>query len=166
MSEEPNPNPSIGDIIGQAAATEAADTSNADSAKALADTLELLKADFGRWETYKAASTEYIAEFTTEIRWHRRIRTAVAVACALLVIFLALVLIVALCRAKILFPDNSGHALTALIAATITGCVVVAIATIKGAFQTMADRSAGLPMPDHMKEIVDAAKHLIGAGKG
>ncbi len=167
MSGEQNPEPSIGDIIGEAAATERAAASlTSDDVKVLADRLELLAADFGRWETYKAASTEYVTEFTTEMRWHRRIRLAVSIACALLVIFLSTVLVVSLCRADTMFGENPGHALTALIVATVTGCVVITIATIKGAFQTMADRNAGLPMPDHMKEIVDAAKGFIGAGKG
>jgi hypothetical protein len=167
MNGEPTPEPSIGDIIDEAAATErAAASSSSDDVKALADRLELLAADFGRWETYKAASTQYVTEFTTEMRWHRRIRLAVSIACALLVLFLATVLVVALCRANTLFGESSGHALTALIVATVTGCVVVMIATIKGAFQTMADRNAGLPTPDHMKEIVDAARDFIGASKG
>jgi len=166
MTDEPTPDQSIGDIIDQAAATEVGAASSAsDDVKALADRLDLLTADFGRWETYKAASTEYITEFTTEIRWHRRIRLAVSIACALLVLFLAGVLVAALCHTDTMFDDNSGHALTALIVATVTGCVVVTIATIKGAFQTMADRNTGLPMPDHMKEIVDAAKDFIGAAK-
>jgi hypothetical protein len=166
MNGEPTPEPSIGEIIDEAAATEKAAASSAsDDVKVLADRLELLAADFGRWETYKAASTEYVTEFMTEMRWHRRIRLAVSIACALLVLFLATVLVVALYHVNTLFGDSSGHALTALIVATVTGCVVVTIATIKGAFQTMADRNAGLPMPDHMKEIVDAARDFIGAGK-
>lgn len=167
MSGDHDPNSSIGDIIGEAAASErAAASSPSDDVEALADRLELLTADFGRWETYKAASTEYVTEFATEMRWHRRIRFAVSIACALLVIFLATVLVVAICNAKTIFGDSSNHALTALIVATVTGCVVVTIATIKGAFQTMADRNTGLPMPDHMKEIIEASKGLIGAGGG
>lgn len=167
MSDEPIPEPSIGDIIGEAAATErAAASSIPDDNKKLAESLDLLTADFGRWESYKAASAEYINEFTTEVRWHRRIRLAVSIACALLVLFLATVLVVALRHANTLFSDSSGHALTALIVATVTGCVVVTIATIKGAFQTMADRNSGLPMPDHIKEIVDAARDYMGATKG
>lgn len=167
MSAAPPSEPSIGDIIGEAAATERAGASGEnDDLKALADKLELLTADFGRWETYKAASTEYITEFTTEIRWHRRIRLAVVIACALLVLFLAGTLVLAIFRASALFGQDSGHALSALIVATISGCVVVTIATIKGVFQNMADRNAGLPMPEHMKTLVDAAKDVIGGGKG
>ncbi len=167
MSSEPTPDESIDDIIGGAAATEGAGaTLSAEDLKALADKVELLTADFGRWESYKAASSEYITEFTAEIQWHRRIRFAVAIACACLVLFLTAVLVVALCWANTLFAGAHAHALTALIVATVTGSVVVTIAAIKGAFQTTADRNVGLPMPDHMKEIVEAAKTVVGQAKG
>ncbi|MEN2785817.1 hypothetical protein ACFOKI_10575 [Sphingomonas qilianensis] len=166
MSDSLKPEPSIGDIIGEVAATERAAASLApDDLKSLADRVDLLTADFGRWESYKAASAEYITAFRDEVDWHRRIRLAVSVACAIIVLFFAILLVVVLRHANTIFDRNSGHALTALIVATVTGSVIITIAVTKGAFQTMADRNAGLPMPDHMKEIVEAGKNLIGGGK-
>jgi hypothetical protein len=166
MNEEQPPKPTIDEIIGEAAAAEnAAASLTQDDLKNLADKVDLLTADFGRWESYKAASSEYVTAFRDEVNWQRRIRLAVAVACAIVVLFLGILLIVVLCSANTIFDQNSGHALTALIVATVTGSVVITIAITKGAFQTMADRNAGLPMPDHMKEIVEAAKNIIGGGK-
>ncbi|WP_212742101.1 hypothetical protein, partial [Sphingomonas sp. 3F27F9] len=89
-------------------------------------------------------------------QYHRRL---------VLVLFLATVLVVSLCRSD-RFGADQPHALTALIVATVTGCVVVTIAVTKGAFATMADRNAGLPMPEHMKEIIEVGKNIIGGGHG
>lgn len=165
MSADPTSEKSIGDIIDGAAASETAAAAHSPDLKALADRVELLTADFGRWDSYKAASAEYVVEFKNELKSHRKIRFWVSVACALLVAFFVGVLIVALRSAKTLFSDGQQHALTALIVATVTGSVIVTIALIKGAFQTLADRNSGLPMPDHMKEIVAASKGIIGGGK-
>ncbi|MDR7256026.1 hypothetical protein J2X47_000187 [Sphingomonas sp. BE270] len=166
MSDAPRLNDSIESIIGDAAAGEASAAAlTPDDLKALADRVDLLTADFGRWESYKTASAEYIAAFKTEVDWHWRIRLAVSIACGLLVLFLATVLVVSLCRSD-RFGADQPHALTALIVATVTGCVVVTIAVTKGAFATMADRNAGLPMPEHMKEIIEVGKNIIGGGHG
>ncbi|MCK9542498.1 MAG: hypothetical protein M0R03_10775 [Novosphingobium sp.] len=115
---------------------------------------------------YKAASTEYIKEFTKEIVWHRRIRAAVTGACGVLIVFFAIVLVCGLNNSDTLFTAEQSHALTALIVGCITGCVIVTIALVKGAFSNLADRNAGLPMPDHIKEIVDAAKNIVGGPGG
>ncbi len=164
MSDSQSPSKDIEGIIGKAAAQEGAVAQNLsqDDLKEMADTLELLSADFGTWKGYKAASTEYIKEFTKEIVWHRRIRAAVAGACGLLVIFFAIVLVCGLNNSGTLFTNEQSHALTALVVGCITGCVIVTIALVKGAFSNLADRNAGLPMPDHIKEIVDAAKNIMG----
>jgi hypothetical protein len=163
MRDAPRPD-SIESIIGSAAAGEASAAAlTPDDLKALADRVDLLTADFGRWESYKAASAEYVTAFKNEVDWHWRIRLAVSIACGVLVVFLATVLVVCLCHAD-RFGPNQPHALTALIVATVTGCVVVTIAATKGAFATMADRNAGLPMPEHMKEIFEAGKSIIGGG--
>lgn len=164
MSGEQTPNKDIEGIIGGAAAQEgnATQTISQDDLKAMADALELLTADFGTWKGYKAASTEYIKEFTKEIVWHRRIRAAVAVACGILIVFFAIVLVCGLNNSDTLFTAEQSHALTALIVGCITGCVIVTIALVKGAFSNLTDRNAGLPMPDHIKEIVDAAKNIVG----
>lgn len=158
---------SISAIIGQVAAGEAAAaTLSPDDLRALADRVDLLTADFGRWETYKAASTEYITAFKLEVDWHWRIRLAVAVACGVLILFLGTCLVLGVLWAGPLFGKDESHALTALIVATITGCVVVTIAVTKGAFGTLADRNAGLPMPEHIKELVEAGKSMMGGGHG
>lgn len=166
MSDEPKPEASIGDIIGEAAETEKAAASlTPDDLRSLADRVDLLTADFGRWDSYKAASAEYITAFRDEVNWYWRIRLAVSIACALIILFFVILLVIVLCRAKVIFGEDSGHALTALIVATVSGSVIITIAVTKGAFQTMADRNAGLPMPDHMKEIVEAGKNILGGGK-
>lgn len=151
MSDGRTPDDRISDIIRKAAAGERSATDNLsqDELNALADRVELLTADFGRWETYKAASTEYIEAFKTEVDWHWRIRLAVAIACGLLVLFLVILLMVGVHSANDFKPEQS-HALIALIVGCITGSVVVTIALVKGAFSNLADRNAGLPMPEHV----------------
>lgn len=164
MSGEPTPNDTIEGIIGQSAAGEggASEIISQEDMRAMADGLELLTADFGSWKNYKAASTKYVEEFAAEISWHRRIRLGVAIACAVLVLFLTVGLVLAVLYAQDLFRADQSNALTALIVGCITGSVVVTIALVKGAFSNLADRNAGLPMPEHMKEIVDAARNIMG----
>ncbi|MFV0446676.1 MAG: hypothetical protein ACK5Q5_24150 [Planctomycetaceae bacterium] len=133
----------------------------------LAEKVELLVADFGTWDGHKAASVEYIREFTREIVWHRRIRFWVTIGCLVLVVFFATVLVYSLINSAVLFPAEQSHALPVLIVGCITGCVIVTIALVKGAFSNLAERNSGLPMPDHLKEVVDAAKKLVtGPGQG
>lgn len=164
MSGEQPTEDTIESIIKEAAAEEGAASKSLsqDDLKAMADSLELLTADFGTWKGYRAASSEYVKEFTNEIVWHRRIRFAVTLAGGSLVLFLSILLICGVVNADTLFREDQGTALTALIVGCITGCVVVSIALVKGAFSNLADRNAGLPMPDHIKEIVDAAKNIVG----
>lgn len=170
MSEKQPPEKSveqtINELIGEVASAEGADsdTLTPDDLRKLADEIELLKADFGNWESYKAAATEYTEAFTTEVTWHRKVRLAVTIAGVAMVLFLAALLVCGVANATSIFGDTPGHALTALIVGCITGCVIVTIALIKGAFSNLADRNAGLPMPDHMKELVAAGKDIIGLG--
>lgn len=167
MSDIPATEQSIEDIIGSVAAGEKASTGPLppDTLQALADRVDLIVADIGRWESYKAASAEYIAAFKTEVEWHARIRLAVAIAGGVVVVFLGACLVLGVLWAGPLFSKDNAHALTALIAATITGIVVVTIAVAKGAFSTMADRNAGLPMPEHIKELIEAGKSMMGGGQ-
>jgi hypothetical protein len=167
MSGAPTSSETIESIINEAASGDRRGGAlSTDDIRALADKVELLTADFGRWDAYKAASVEYIAAFKTEIDWHWRIRLAVSIACGVLVLFLATCLVLGVLFAEQLFGKNQGHSLTALIVTTVTGCVVVTIAATKGAFATMAERNAGLPLPDHIKELVTAGKGIIGGGHG
>lgn len=167
MSEERQQKPDIDAIIDSAAASEGfgAGQVMAPTAKELADKLDLLVADFGRWESYKAASTEYIEAFTTEVKWHARIRLAVAIFGGLLVFFLASCLVLAVLWSGRLFANGGGHTLTAIVVASITGAVVVTIAVAKGAFSTLADRNSGLPMPEHVKELIEATRSVTGGGQ-
>jgi hypothetical protein len=165
VNEPRQPENKIDSIIGAVVATEEPDTAlQSVDVTALADKFDLLTADFGRWDEFKAASAEYIREFKTELAWHRKIRLGVVIACGLLVLFLGFCLVLGVLWAKQLFGDDPGHALTALIVATVTGSVIVTIAVARGAFATMADRNAGLPMPEHMKELVEAGKSLMSGG--
>lgn len=165
MTESQPPKGDIDSIIGAVVAAEAPDTASQPlDLQTLADKFELLSADFGRWDEFKAASAEYVREFKTELEWHRKTRFWVVIACGALVFFLGLCLVLAVLWAEPLFGDDPSHALTALIVATVTGSVVVTIAVARGAFQTMTDRNAGLPMPEHVKELIEAGKSLLGGG--
>ncbi|MBB5712187.1 hypothetical protein [Sphingomonas xinjiangensis] len=100
----------------------------------LTERVDLLVADFGRLSDHKAASAEYIREFTTEVNWHRWTRIVVAGSCGVIVIALAALLIVVLTYSRQIFGDKPGYALTALIVACISGIVVITIAALRGAF--------------------------------
>lgn len=152
----------IRELIASAAASEASHVSTPNvTIEQLADRIELMTADFGKWQDFQAASNKYVEEFTEEVRWHRIIRTGVAIAGCLLILILLGVLITAIHTGGDWFGENQPYAMTALIVATITGSVVIMIALAKGAFATLADRNAGLPMPEHMKQLVDAASNLF-----
>lgn len=165
MSDSPRPpNQQIAAIIDSAAAGENAGGS-ADVPPAVADLaerLDLLVADFGRWTEYKAASVEYIREFTAEVRWHRRTRASVVIGSGVLVLALAALLVVTLCLAQRIFSEEQAHSLTALIVGSISGIVIITIAALRGAFATVKDRNEGLPMPEHVKQMVEVGQSLFG----
>jgi len=128
----------------------------------IAEQIELLTNDIARLNDLKAAASAYYDEFTTEIRWYRWTRLVVVIACAAIVIALSALLVVVLCQAKTLFGPNPGHALTALIIGCISGIVIITIAALKGAFSGVKDRNEGLPMPEHLKEAIDAVQTAFG----
>ena len=166
MSDDPPVKSDIDAIIGGAATREPGASAAKASAtlEELSERLDLLVADVGKWQSYKAASTDYIAEFTREIEWHRKVRLAVCIACGSLVFFLATCLVLGVLFAAPLFGADHSHALTALVVAAISGSVVVMIAPVRGAFSTLSDRNAGLPMPEHVKELVEVGKTMFGKG--
>ena len=156
---------SLGEIIGSAAAEQRAlEPADAPSIAQLADQLDLLTADFGRWSEFKGISADYIREFRTELQWHRRTRAAVVGACGVLVALLMMLLVTVLCLAQRIFTVGQEHGLTALIVGSIGGMVVIAIAALRGAFASSKDRNEGLPMPEHIKEVVDLGSKIFGKG--
>jgi hypothetical protein len=42
------------------------------------------------------------------------------------------------------------------------GIVVITIAALRGAFTSMKDRNEGLPMPEHVKQVVEVGQSLFG----
>ncbi len=154
----------IAAIIGDAATRqelEAPPEPPADIAR-IAEQLELLTNDIARLNDLKAASDTYYKEFTTEIRWYRWTRLVVVIACAAIVLGLSGLLVVVLRHAKTLFGPTPGHALTALIIGCISGIVIITIAALKGAFTGVKDRNEGLPMPEHLKEAIEAVQTVFG----
>jgi hypothetical protein len=168
MSVKPDSNPQVdvGRIIADAAAHQQSDVPARPSPEvaALAERLDLLVADFGKWSEYKAASADYITEFAAEIRWHRAIRLAVSIACGLVLLGLSALLVAVLCWSRAIFGNDPGHALTAVIVASIGGIVVIAIAALRSAFSNVKDRNEGLPMPEHVKQVVEVGQSLFGKG--
>ncbi len=130
----------------------------------LAERLDLLVADFGQWTEYKAASVDYVRQFSKELAWHRVIRVWVAIACGVVVVGLAALLVTVLCLSDRIFGDNPGNALTALIVACVGGIVVVTIAALRGAFAPLKERNEGLPMPEHIKQVVELGQGMFGRG--
>lgn len=114
--------------------------------------------DAGQWQSFKAASTKYVNAYTKEIEWHSKIRIVSSFVCIALIIFFCGLLYCSLSYRYIIFGDDPHHAMTALIVGSIGGSVVLMIALIRGAFATLAQRNADLPIPPHMQEVLEVGK--------
>lgn len=159
------PESSIEEIIRGAASGDAVRESAAPTTeeyRELADKVELLLADLSRLSAYPAASADYVTAFTDEMRWHKTIRAWVAIACAVIILVLLATLGLAIYNRVLWFGRRESHALTALIVATISGTVVIAIAVAKAVFAPISERNAGLPMPEHIKTLWEAMQSITG----
>ena len=156
---------SLGEMIGGAAAEQRAlEPAEDPSIARLADQLDLRTADFVRWSEFKDRSADYIRGFRTELQSHRRTRAAVVVACGVLVALLMILFVTVLCLASGYSPSVKSTVLTALIVGSTGGMVVIAITALRGAFASSKDRNEGLPMPEHIKEVVDLGSKIFGKG--
>lgn len=160
----------IDDIIGEVARTEAAaapvpaEQSNRLSDAeivALAEKIDLLVADLGKWQAYKAASTSYVEEFTSEVKWHKDTRRKAVDAAIGLALFLFCFLVLSVVLNSVIFPDGKGSAIVAIVAGCIGGSVVLALAALRGAFMPISQRNQDLPAPEHLKQLLETIGSVV-----
>jgi RsiW-degrading membrane proteinase PrsW (M82 family) len=125
------------------------------------DKVDLLIADLGQLGNLTRNADRFIQEATTELAWNRWARAGASIGVLVIVIVMLFFLRAALNNEfKTAFTGNP-HGLSVLIGAVFGGVVVIAIAFTRAVHSTFAERNAGMPMPEHLKTVVDTIKNVL-----
>jgi hypothetical protein len=128
------------------------------------DRLDLLLADLGQINEFSQKATSYVDEARSELQWNKVAR-AVTVILTLIIIFVLLrFLHTAMATDHFMALANNPNALAVLIGGAIGGTVVLAIGVTRAVHSTFAERNAGMPMPEHLKTVIDAVKTIVPSG--
>ena len=125
------------------------------------DQVDLLIADLGQASEFTNKAVKFVGEATKETEWNR-----IARACTLgvvLTILGGLARIVWLLMTDARFDAIRGNpvAFSTALAALVGGGVLLATSVSKAVFSTFAERNSGVPMPDHLKTVVDGIGNIF-----
>lgn len=143
------------DAIGAEAASGTPIPTTSDLLAQRLDQVDLLIADLGQASEFTSKAVSFVDEATKEAAWNRKARF-----CTLLVV---LAMLLGIARIVWLLVDSEGFealrnnpvAFSTALAATVGGGILLATSVSKAVFSTFAERNSGVPMPDHLKAIVD-----------
>ena len=125
------------------------------------DKVDLLIADVGQLGEFTRKAELFVEEATTEIYWNR-IARACAVGATLVIIFILLMFLRTALTAKYSTAfANNPNALPVLAGAIVGGVVILCITLTRSVHATFAERNAGMPVPEHLKTVLDAAKAIL-----
>lgn len=146
-----------GSALAESNAAQAVDVKKVE----IEERLELLLADLGKWQAYKAASTKYVSAFEVDINSYRRWRVFIALLSAALVAGFSFLLFYLVIWSPPTLSALAPSAQVATLGGCITAIVVILIVLIKGSFMALHERGNGLPMPEHFKVIQDVLTSVI-----
>jgi hypothetical protein len=126
------------------------------------DQVDLLIADLGQVSEFTSKAVKFAEEATTEIRWNRIAR--------LFTLFVVLAIISGLGRMLWLLMGDAAFqklrdnpvAFSTGMAAIIGGGVVLATSVSRSVFSGFSERNGGMPMPEHLKAIMDGIGSIFG----
>jgi hypothetical protein len=124
------------------------------------DAVDLLIADLGQLGEFNATAQTFVNAATKEIDWNRRARLAVILVAGLIIVALAFLVGTVLLCPTLDSLRASPTAFSTVIAASIGGGVILAISVTRAVFSTFGERNDGVPMPEHLKQVIDVAKIL------
>lgn len=127
------------------------------------DQVDLLIADLGQISSFNAKAQAFVEEAATEIKWNRRARLAVTVVVGFMLLGLGRLLWLLADGDRFAKLRETPVAFSTVVAATIGGGVILAISLTRAVFSTFAERNVGVPMPDHLKGVMDAVGSLISS---
>jgi hypothetical protein len=119
------------------------------------DQVDLLIADLGQISEFTASANKFTDEAATEIKWNRKARVATLV--CVLVIIVGLFIMLSLVLSIDTFKDLRSNpvAFSTTLVAIIGGTVILAKGVSSSVFSSFADRNGGMPMPEHLKTVLD-----------
>lgn len=126
------------------------------------DQVDLLVADLGQASEFTAKAVKFAEEATTEIRWNRIARVCTLVVVLLMIFGLARMLWLLMSDAAFQKIRDNPVAFSTGMAAIIGGGVVLATAVSKSVFSSFSERNGGLPVPEHLKTIMDGIGSIFG----
>ena len=119
------------------------------------DKVDLLLADLGQASEFTAKAVKFADEAATEIRWNRIARALTLSVVLLIICGLARILFIILQWPDFQNLRANPIALSTALAAIIGGGVILATGVSKSVLSNFADRNGGMPMPDHLKVVID-----------
>jgi len=125
------------------------------------DALELLRTDLGQVSDFNAKAQKLIDEATIELNWNRWARLAVSITSLVIVVGLACLIYQLLTNDAFSAIRDSAPAFTTVITASVGGIILVVNSATKAVFTNFPERNAGIPMPEHLKPIVETITKMI-----
>jgi hypothetical protein len=125
------------------------------------DQVDLLIADLGQIGDFKHKAAEFAVAATIEARWNRWSRAATLIVVMLIVIGLAFTLYQLLVGDAFSNLRSVPVAFSTALAAVVGGGVILVSGVSKAVFSSFAERNAGVPVPDHLKSVMDGLNSIF-----
>jgi len=124
--------------------------------------VDLLIADLGQLDEFNKKAAEFTKSAAIEITWNRWSRVAVLI--------VAFCIIIGLCRFLwVLVTWNdfaelraNPTAFSTVVVAVIGGGILLCHGVAKSVFTSFGDRNSGIPMPEHLKAVIESTSDLFG----
>lgn len=125
------------------------------------DKVDLLIGDLGQASEFTNKAVKFVEEATKEAAWNRRAR--VGTLTVVLAILGGLSHVVWLLMVDTRFDAIRANpvAFSTALAALVGGGVLLATSVSKAVFSTFAERNSGVPMPDHLKTVVEGIGSIV-----
>ncbi|MEL7688412.1 hypothetical protein AAG596_14205 [Citromicrobium bathyomarinum] len=153
----------LGAIRADAGAVEAPEATP--TIEDLADRIEqvdLLIADLGQLDEFNQKAREFTKSAATEITWNRWSRVAVLVVALCIIVGLSRFLWVLVTWEDFADLRENATAFSTVVVAVIGGGILLCHGVAKSVFTSFGDRNTGIPMPEHLKAVIDATSDLFG----
>lgn len=119
------------------------------------DQVDLLIADLGQASEFTNKAVKFVEEATTEARWNRIARVCTLVVVLAILGGLARVIWLLMVDSRFDAIRANPVAFSTALAALVGGGILLATSVSKAVFSTFAERNSGVPVPDHLKTVID-----------
>lgn len=138
-----------------------ADVTMPENVKAALDKVDLLLADLGQLGEFNQKAERFVEAATTELKWNMISRAASVIATLIVIFVLMMFLRAAMSGDFAAAFASNPYALSVLVGGSVGGTVILLIALTRAVHATFAERNAGMPVPEHLKTVLDTVKTIL-----